>query len=195
MASLFQNLELEAFKAGITPRTKQSMAWFRKKAQQLRPNRNNLMKDDELLLRNRTAVGKMYMYFYDPKYKKTLPYYDRFPLTIIVGPAPNGFYGLNLHYLPPDLRARFLDNLLDTLNNEKYDETTKFRISYDMLQRASKLRAFKPCFKRYLTKHVRSRFAMVQAPEWEIATFLPTADFEKASKTTIYRDSRRMMRR
>jgi len=195
MASLFQNLELEAFKAGITPRTKQSMAWFRKKAQQLRPNRNNLMKDDELLLRNRTAVGKMYMYFYDPKYKKTLPYYDRFPLTIIVGPAPNGFYGLNLHYLPPDLRARFLDNLLDTLNNEKYDETTKFRLSYDMLQRASKLRAFKPCFKRYLTKHVRSRFAMVQAPEWEIATFLPTADFEKASKTTIYRDSRRMMRR
>ncbi len=121
--------------------------------------------------------------------------YDRFPLTIIVGPAPKGFYGLNLHYLPLDLRARFLDALLDTLNNQRYDDSTKFKLSYEMLQRASKLRAFKPCFKRYLSSHVRSRFAMVQPPEWEIATFLPTADFEKASLTTVYKDSRRKMRR
>lgn len=195
MASLFQKLELEAFRAGITPRSKESMAWFRKKAQRLRPSRKDLLRDEELKLRNRTAVGKMYMYFYDPKTKDTLPYYDRFPLTIIVGPAPKGFYGLNLHYLPLDIRARFLDALLDTLNNQRYDDSTKFKISYEMLQRASKLRAFKPCFKRYLSSHVRSRFAMVQPPEWEIATFLPTADFEKASLTTVYKDSRRKMRR
>lgn len=195
MASLFQKLELEAFRSGITPRSKESMAWFRKKAQRLRPSRKDLLRDEELKLRNRTAVGKMYMYFYDPKTKDTLPYYDRFPLTIIVGPAPKGFYGLNLHYLPLDIRARFLDALLDTLNNQRYDDSTKFKISYEMLQRASKLRAFKPCFKRYLSSHVRSRFAMVQPPEWEIATFLPTADFEKASLTTVYKDSRRKMRR
>ncbi len=195
MASLFQKLELEAFRAGITPRSKESMAWFRQKAQRLRPSRRDLLRDEELKLRNRTAVGKMYMYFYDPKTKDTLPYYDRFPLTVIIGPAPKGFYGLNLHYLPLDIRAKFLDALLDTLTNERYDDTTKFRISYDMLQRASKLRAFKPCLKRYLSSHVRSRFAMVQPPEWEIATFLPTADFEKASLTTVYKDSRRKMRR
>ena len=65
------------------------------------------------------------MYFYDPKTKDTLPYYDRFPLTIMVGPAPKGFYGLNLHYLPLDIRARFLDSLLDTINNKRYDETTQ----------------------------------------------------------------------
>jgi hypothetical protein len=195
MASLFQKLELEAFRAGITPRSKESMAWFRQKAQRLRPSRRDLLRDEELKLRNRTAVGKMYMYFYDPKTKDTLPYYDRFPLTVIIGPAPKGFYGLNLHYLPLDIRAKFLDALLDTLTNERYDDTTKFRISYDMLQRASKLRAFKPCLKRYLSSHVRSRFAMVQPPEWEIATFLPTADFEKASLTTVYKDSRKKMRR
>ena len=28
--SLFRNLEIEAFRAGITPRTKQSIEWFRK---------------------------------------------------------------------------------------------------------------------------------------------------------------------
>jgi hypothetical protein len=92
-----------------------------------------------------------------------------------------------------DIRARFLDSLLDTINNKRYDETTRFRVSYDLLNRASKLRAFKPCFKRYLTSHVRSRLARVDAPEWEIATFLPTADFEKASSRKVYSDSRKKM--
>ena len=193
MAGLFQKLEFEAFRKGITPRSKESRAWFSKKASQLGVSRSGIFKEDEILLRSRPAVGKMYVYFYDPKYKETLPYYDRFPLTILVGPARGGFYGLNLHYLPLDIRAKFLDGLLDTINNERYDESTRFRLSYSMLQRATKLRAFKPCFKRYLTKHVRSRFAMVQAPEWEIATFLPTADFEKASSSSVYRDSRRKM--
>lgn len=194
MANLFQDLELEAFRAGITPRTKESIEWFRKKAQTLRPSRTQLLRDESVDLTSRTAIGKMYMYFYDPKTKETLPYYDRFPLTIIVGPAPRGFYGLNLHYLPPLLRAKFLDALLDNINNQRYDETTRFRLSYNLLKGASKLRAFKPCFKRYLRTHVRSRFALVSPPEWEIATFLPTADFEKATKTTVYRDSRIKMR-
>jgi len=194
MSNLFQKLEIEAFRKGITPRSKESMAWFRNKAQKLSPSRRDLLRDESLTLKNRPRVGDMFMYFYDPKTKDTLPYYDRFPLTILVDRAPKGFYGLNLHYLPLDVRAKFLDALLDNLNNKRYDESTRFRLSYEMLKGASKLRAFRPCFKRYLSAHVRSRFAKVEAPEWEIATFLPTADFEKASSTKIYRDARRKMR-
>lgn len=194
MAGLFQKLEFEAFRKGITPRSKESRAWFMNKAKNLNVSRSKLMKEEPIELRSRPAVGKMYMYFYDPKTKDTLPYYDRFPLIIMVGPAPKGFMGLNLHYLPLDVRAKFLDALLGTINNERYDESTRFRLSYDMLKRASRLRAFKPCLKRYLSSHVRSRLALVPAPEWEIATFLPTADFEKASSSEVYRDSRRKMR-
>jgi hypothetical protein len=194
MAGLFQKLEFEAFRKGITPRSKESRAWFMNKAKNLNVSRSKLMKEDPIELRSRPAVGKMYMYFYDPKHKETLPYYDRFPLIIMVGPAPRGFMGLNLHYLPLATRAKFLDALLDTINNERYDESTRFRLSYEMLKRASKLKAFRPCLKRYLSSHVRSRLAMVPAPEWEIATFLPTADFEKASSSEVYRDSKRKMR-
>jgi hypothetical protein len=114
-------------------------------------------------------------------------------LSSIVGPADGGFYGLNIHYLPPTLRARFLDSLLDITNNKKYDETTKFQLSYGLLSRTAKMKYFKPCFKHYLNKHVQSQFAQVQAPEWEIATFLPTASFEKASAQQVYKDSRRML--
>ncbi len=194
MAGLFQKLEFEAFRKGITPRSKESRAWFMNKAKNLNVSRSKLMKEEPIELRSRPAVGRMYMYFYDPKTKDTLPYYDRFPLIIMVGPAPRGFMGLNLHYLPLDVRAKFLDALLGTINNERYDESTRFRLSYDMLKRASRLRAFRPCLKRYLSSHVRSRLALVPAPEWEIAAFLPTADFEKASSSEVYKDSRRKMR-
>ena len=190
MAGLFQKLEFEAFRKGITPRSKESRAWFMNKAKNLNVSRSKLMKEDPIELRSRPAVGKMYMYFYDPKHKETLPYYDRFPLIVMVGPAPRGFMGLNLHYLPLATRAKFLDALLDTINNERYDESTRFRLSYEMLKRASKLKAFRPCLKRYLSSHVRSRLAMVPAPEWEIATFLPTAQWQ-GNKNQVYKDSRK----
>ena len=191
MSNLFYTLEIEAFRKGLTLRTQESREWFRRRVANLRPNRSELMKEEPLQLKNRGVVGNMYMFFYDPKTKDTLPYYDTFPLVIVVGPAEGGFYGLNLHYLPPTLRAKFLDSLLDVTNNKIYNESTKFQISYNMLQRASKMKYFKPCFKHYLNSHVRSRFAMVEAPEWEIATFLPTADFQKATKAQVYADSKR----
>ena len=194
MSNLFQKLEFEAFRAGINPRTKEAQDWFRKKAQAMgRINKQELLQDEQVKLVNRQnpLIGSMNMFFYDPKHKLTLPYYDRFPLAIIVKPAPGGFYGLNLHYLPNVLRAKFLDALLDITNNDKYDETTKFDVTLKLLQSSSKMKFFKPCLKHYLTRHVRSRLARVQAPEWEIATFLPTAQFEKANKSTVYTDSRK----
>lgn len=194
MSNLFKTLELEAFRAGITPRSKQSRDWFRKKAQSIRRiNRSQLMQEEELILKNRKIVGSMFMFFYDPKWKEELPYYDKFPLAIIVGPAPGGFYGLNLHYLPPILRAKFLDALMDIADNTSFDEHTKFQVSYELLNRAGRMKYFKPCWKHYLTEHVRSRFALVAAPEWEIATFLPTADWEKKSGSYVYTQSRKMI--
>jgi hypothetical protein len=202
MSNLFQKLELEAFRKGITPRTAESMNWFRKKASQLGVvNRNEIMNAEEVVRRNRgmPQPGDMIMYFYDPKHKRTLPYYDKFPCTVVVGPAKNtigyenGFHGLNLHYLPPILRAKLFDALLENLNNKKYDETTRIQANYELLKSSQANKYFRPCFKHYLIPHIRSRFAIIQPPEWEIAVFLPTAQWEKASQSQVWKDSRRMM--
>jgi hypothetical protein len=194
MSKIFQNLELQAFRAGITPRTKESREWFRKKASSLRRlNRESLMKEEPLKQTNQEIIGSMYMFFYDPKHKETLPYYDKFPLVVVVGPAEGGFYGLNLHYLPPILRAKMLDALMEITTNSKFNDSTRFKMSYELLAKTAKLKYFKPCFKHYLNEHVQSKFAMVPAPEWEIATFLPTAQFEKSGKNKIYNDSRKMI--
>ena len=192
MSNLFQKLELEAFRAGINPRTQESRDWFRRRVQRLtRINRDALMREEEINRRASHSYGSMFMYFYDPKTKDKLPYYDTFPLVIPVEPAEGGFRGINLHYLPPVLRAKFLDALLNVTNNKKYDDTTKFRLTYRLLKGARNMRYFKPCLKHYLLEHVRSRFAEVPAPEWEIATFLPTAQWTKASAGKVYQDSRK----
>lgn len=191
MSNIFNKLELEAFRAGITPRTRQSRDWFRKKVQNMKNiNREALMKEDPIKKTGQEVVGSMYMFFYDPKHKDTLPYYDKFPLVVVVGPAKGGFLGLNLHYLPPVLRAQMLDGLMEITNNNKFNDSTRFKASYELLVRTSKLKYFKPCLKHYLNEHVQSQFALVPPPEWEIATFLPTAQFEKASRAEVYKDSR-----
>lgn len=191
MSNLFQKLKLEAFRAGINPRTQESREWFRRRIQRLtRVNRESLMREQEINRKASHSYGSMFMYFYDPKHKDKLPFYDRFPLTIPIEPAEGGFRGINLHYLPPVLRAKFLDALLESTNNKKYDESTRFRLTYDLLKGARRMRYFKPCLKHYLLAHVKSRFAEVPAAEWEIAAFLPTAQWEKASAGKVYQDSR-----
>jgi|TARA_B100001248_G_scaffold262145_1_gene256338 hypothetical protein len=191
MSNIFQKLELAAFRNQITPRTKESREWFMNKAKTMRGiNRENLMQEDPLTRSSRRIIGSMQMFYYDPKHKETLPYYDRFPLSIIIKPAKGGFLGMNLHYLPPILRAQFLDALMDNVTS-KNSEDAKFKITTRLLAGTSELEYYKPCIKHYLTAHVKSKFAEVKAPEWEIATFLPTAIFEKASKQKIYSDSRK----
>jgi hypothetical protein len=193
MSNLFKTVEYEAFRAGIQPRTKESRAWFRRKVQNMRNiRRRDLMNEDPIQKRNRSAVGSMYMFFYDAKHRKTLPYWDAFPLVIAMGPAEGGFYGMNLHYLPIPLRAKFLDQLVEITNNNKYDESTRFEVSYALMNRARKFRYFKPCFKHYLNSQVEGRLAYVPPPEWEIATFLPMAQFQ-GDKNQVYKDSRRII--
>lgn len=193
--SLFYTLEQEAFRAGIQARSDDAKVWFRQKVRQLGVvNRQQLLKDEALIRKQRTMAGQMYMFFYDPKTRDTLPYYDMFPLTIMVQRAPGGFYGLNLHYLKPIVRAQFLDKLTETLTNDKYDTTTKFRLRYELLSSVRKYRDFKPCFKHYLSSHIDSRLVMVQPPEWEIAIFLPTEQFVKSKKADVWKDSYKIAR-
>ena len=184
---LFDKWEQEAFRAGIQARTRESMIWFQDQLQNTSVSRKALVRDGPT--RARRIMGAMMMYTYDPKTKGTLPYYDRFPLCIPVEKAKGGFYGLNLHYVEPGIRAQLLDALYDTVTNDKFDQTTKMRISYQILKQSSKLRWFKPCFKHYLSKHIKSQMLLVEPQDWEIAIFLPTESFRKSAKETVWSDS------
>ena len=196
MASLFDTLQAGAQRAGVTARTKKSREWFQAKVKELGTvNRKALLRDDALEPTNREIVGSMYMYFYDPKTKETLPYYDRFPLIIMVEQAKGGFYGLNLHYLRPDIRAEFLDELMKLAPKKATDKTRITKMKYDLLKGVQKYKEFKPCFKHYLTGHIKSKMVRVPMTDWEIAIFLPTEQFTKASKTKVWQESLKIAKR
>ena len=194
MASLFDTLQANAFRAGIQGRTKASQEWFKKNVTNLAVSRQGVLKDTALDRSTQQIRGSMYMYFYDPKFKETLPYYDRFPLTIIVDSAPGGFYGLNLHYLNYNTRAKFLDDLMSFGPAKSTENSRLTKLRYQLISGVRKYKEFKPCFKHYLGKHVVSQFARVPMTDWEIAIFLPVEQFKKKSKTSVWNESLKIAR-
>ncbi len=189
--NVFTTLLKRGIEDGIIPaRTKEARDWFRNRAKGINDiNDKELMSSDFRRFRTAVYPGRMYMFYYDPKYKETLPYYDSFPLVFVVDVGNNYFTGLNLHYLPPSYRAKLMDALYELVNNNRYDETTKLRLSYQILKNVARFRYFKPTFKKYLKIHVRSRFVSVSPAEWDVALFLPTERFEKAPMTKVWTDS------
>lgn len=129
-------------------------------------------------------IGQMFMFFYNPKNKQTLPYYDQFPLVFPIEFHTNGFTGINMHYLPRNYRAKLMDALYMTINNKKSDTTTRLRITYDLLKSSAGMRYFRPCIKRYLAGHIMQKFIYIEPENWDKALMLPTERFMK--KPTHY---------
>jgi len=196
---IFQQIAEQGRAEGIdeTTRQRDSRTWFREAAGNVRSvDKNKMMGDKNNVIDkiNVNNIGKMVMFFYDPKLKKELPYYDTFPLIFPISFDSNGFMGINLHYLPPVLRAKLMDALYQTINNRKYDESTKFKINYSILNGAAKYRYFKPCVKKYLWGHVRSKFLTVPIRMWDAALMLPTERFQKMDKRNVWKDSQESLK-
>ena len=147
MATTFDEILLKGVRAGKAPgKTKKAREWYRnqaKKVSKTEVETNKVVKEMKGRAVNKIIVGSMYMYRYDPKHKATLPYYDTFPLVFPINKVQGGFLGLNLHYLPPVLRAKLMDALYAQTNNKKYDETTRLKVSYSVLSAATKFKEFK----------------------------------------------------
>lgn len=155
--------------------SKDSQDWFIGKARTAAGYRKKIVSNYSRA-RGGVVIGKMFFFYYDPKHKKTLPVYDRFPLVFPIEPYPDGFLGLNLHYLSPGERRWLLSKLTDFASNTKMNANTRLRITYDLLSSTKKLASVsRPCIKRYLFSHVQSDFIEIQANEWEKAIELPVA--------------------
>lgn len=188
--TLLQRITESLAKEGLKPRSNAARDWLRSKVKELKPSAQTLM-NDRKKLRDSSIIGKMYFYFYDPKTKEKMKYYDRFPLVIPIENYKDGFLGLNLHYIHPKQRIILLDKLSATASNKTFDENTKLRISYAYLAAAAKAFEANPCIKRYLFSHVQSRFLEITANEWDIAVMLPVESFVGATTSKVYSDSRK----
>lgn len=175
--------------------TNRSLDWFRKYATKNVSARNSQIFRDRSLWKSRMTIGKMYFFEYDAKHKDTLPVWDRYPLIFPfnTGRTKKGdpyFLGINMHYLPPQLRmvAFRLILSLRSKTNKRYRNSTKIdAISWKALMGLSNSKYFEHSVKMYLRGHVRSTFVEIPAQSWELILFLPLARWQNSGKSTAWK--------
>lgn len=130
-------------------------------------------------------IGGMFIYEYDPKTKDQLDWWDELPLVIPITLHSDGFTGLNLHYIPPMLRAKLLDKLI-LLKRRANTPRAYMKVSYEFLRGAIQSKLFEPCIKRYLVSHIRSPLIRVSDEYWEKVAKLPLQQFRYANSQTVW---------
>lgn len=164
-----------------------SRNWFRKQSKLLSGVTSNQVLKEGGEQTGSIVPGSMYAYYYSPKHRDTLPFYDVFPLVIPYATTDNGFIGLNLHYLPPYFRVRLLDKLMQYATSEKLDKNTKIKYTWALAKQASTQKWASYCIHRYITGYVKSRFVKIDPTDWFNVSMLPVAQFRKDSQENVWR--------
>ena len=184
----------DAVRSGtVGKEVKRSAQWFQDKIKGLKGEVKNRFsstnaakfyreseKINDAVFKRRVSLGDMFCYYYNPKYRKTLPYYDMFPMIMLIAAEKETFLGINFHYLRPKWRAILLDRVTAKIGGG--------------LPKWSKLRNIKqiaPTIKRYRFDHIMRKVIPIEEDEQEIAIFLPTERFKKAGKANVWSDSER----
>ena len=194
MASLLDRVSDAIRKGTVGQEVKRSARWFQTKIKGLQGTLRNQWsstnapkfyreaetKVNPKVLRLRANLGDLFAYYYRPKHLMTLPYYDQFPLVMLIVYEKDTFLGLNFHYLNPRLRAILLDRV-----------TAKVGQGIIKWQKIAKIPQVEPCVKRYRYDHIVRKVIPIEEKEQELAIFLPLERFKKASKAKVWADSKK----
>ena len=181
MARKAIDAELTASAQGATmskaKQAKKSVAWFKKKVGESAKGFKPAV----------LAPGKMYTFGYDAKLKAILPYWDKFPLIVVLDTYKDGFLGLNFHYLSPIDRQKFFTKILK-FSNQKGDpmdftDKARFNISWDAVRN---IKHADKMIHKYLYGHVRTSLLEAPPNEWENVIFLPYQKFVGASAKSVW---------
>jgi len=123
--------------------------------------------------------GEMYFYEYDAKFKHKMDYWDGLPLIFVINRYPDGFLGLNLHYLAPLQRQAILMAFLQSANRNKFNQLKRMRLDYVISLQLAGEALIKPMVHRYLYTQIRSPIKIVPHDMWVETVFLPIAKWNK----------------
>lgn len=173
--------------------SKKSLTWYQSQVKQLRNVQgsvNGLLSGKAGNIRSRITPGDLYIFQYDAKHKDTLPYWDALPLVLPFKTVPDGFLGINLHYLPYGMRFKLMGALLD-VKHKVADESKQQLFSWQLLNSGVKFPGVGACVKHYLKGHLRSRFLYIPPADWLSASMMPIEQFQNASKEVAWKQSRK----
>lgn len=149
----------------------------------------------------RLLPGRMYMFKYMPENKNKLPYYDMFPVGIVMNVRPDkGYFSmLNFHYLPYELRAELMDSiypfvLFDNITSKDIGTSIRARLNtnrvdFEFMKKRMNMRGFLPIWKRYRYKNVVGQYLYVPPIGWDTIMMLPVHRFRKSGINRVWMDS------
>ena len=135
MTPLIRKFQQIAEKAQLSNGTKKAKLAFAKLVREENNIRNLDRVTKGLKTVGRLKPGMLVAYEYDPKYKVELPFYDRFPLVFILQVNKDGWVGINLHYLHPNVRAYLFYQMEKNKVKFSENEMTKALDSFSRLDK------------------------------------------------------------
>ena len=164
---IFEKTYDEAERRGITER-----GWIRNRAKEMYKNPNQLFTIHENLKRN-PEKNNLYLFRYEPKTRRDLPYYDTLPLTLVLEIKRNGLYGINFHYMLPIMRRQILSLLMEANTEQKFN-------------RIIRSKEIQTSVKFYLRNQIKSYLLEINKEEWDLIGELQIEQFRKELKTTVW---------
>ena len=184
------------FISNIKAKSKKAIDWFKsivKKTQQAAfpasTGRREIMTDRNIgVSAGKPTIGQMYLFQYSAKWKDILPYWDMWPLIFPFDYAKDGFYGINLHYLPPNARTALMIRLIKAQGGGgNMNENFKLKLNYSII---TSFKPAIPCIKRYLFSQVQGKGLYgIGGEDWSYAAALPLQKFQKESEKYVWSQS------
>lgn len=174
--------------------TERSLKWFQRYiTRNYHRTKPQELHTDTKLHTTFPIVGYMYFFKYDAILKDVLPVWDKYPLIFPFDryrdEETNHEYllGINLHYLPPKLRFEAMKALLTLRNEKRYRDSTRLLISWNILKHLSNSHFYRHSVKKYRMDHIQSKFVKIPSQSWEMALYLPLAEWQNDNKHRAWR--------
>jgi len=119
-------------------------------------NKYKQIKKQDIITGKRKSFGQIYHFVYNPKYKDILPFWDKYPVIILINMNSKHILGLNLHFVPTYTRKKIVNYILK-VNASRISNNQPLMVKYSFLKRMIiKLRAT-ICIRKYIISRMSSR--------------------------------------
>jgi len=133
--------------------------------------------------------GRIYFFGYNPKHRLTMPFYDQFPLVLVLNLQGKGFLGLNMHYLPLNSRTVFLNAIVKFASSPVYQKETDAKILLEYPKMISQFEKYAvPCVKSYLYGGVTGGVVQIHPADWKTTILMPLDRFAKMNREQVWKE-------
>jgi hypothetical protein len=131
----------------------------------------------------RKLPGQVLLFKYKPSTRTRI--FDRYPLVLVTGIGGGGFYGINLHYIPPKDRFKMIMLMNTLMLNPKETDPHRIRIKImSILNKKIFAKYTGVVFNQYNVSNIIGKPKITTPEEWTQFAFLPM--FKGISPSKLY---------